>query len=291
MKKGSLLSISAILAAVVLWGCSFAGMRIVLLTLNPWVVMWIRMTTALVILAPFASRLFPLQYHKGDWKFLLPMVIFQPCLYFVFEGKAIVLTTSSQAGILSAIVPLLTTGAAYFILSESMNPRFILGLVISLGGVVWLTMGNAGRVEAPDPVLGNFLEFLAMVSDTASMIIIKKLSTRYNPISLTAMQILGGFFFFMPGMVDLFHLPPGIMTLRLFLIIISLGVCVTLGAFGLYNWGMSRIEVSRASAFIYLTPVTAVVVGWGLLGETLTVSQCLAALIIICGVMISEKDA
>ena len=63
---------------------------------------------------------------------------------------------------------------------------------------------------------------------------------------------------------------------------------MTLGAFGLYNWGMSRLTASRASVFINLVPVFAVVFGWSLLGEALAPFQCAAALAVVGGVWISQ---
>jgi drug/metabolite transporter (DMT)-like permease len=217
------------------------------------------------------------------------MILCQPCLYFALEVKALTLTSSSQAGLISATVPLLTSIAAWFTLKEKLGPRFVAGLVVSLIGVVWLTLGNAPRFDGGNPVLGNSLEFGAMIADTVSMIIVKKLSSRYNPFTLTAMQVLGGLVFFLPGVWGIAHTPIRAWSADLLLIIMGLGAFVTLGAFGLYNWGMSRITASRASAFIYLTPVTAVIVGWFFLNETLTTGQCMAACVVIAGVMLSES--
>jgi len=73
--------------------------------------------------------------------------------------------------------------------------------------------------------------------------------------------------------------------------IVFLGALVTLGAFGLYNWGMSHIPASRASVFINLVPVTAVAVGWMVMGESLSGLQCVAAATVILGVGISQKGA
>lgn len=49
-QKESLLPVAAILMAVLLWGGSFAAMRVAVKALNPWAVMWFRMMAAVVIL-------------------------------------------------------------------------------------------------------------------------------------------------------------------------------------------------------------------------------------------------
>jgi len=69
-----------------------------------------------------------------------------------------------------------------------------------------------------------------------------------------------------------------------------LGLFVTLGAFGLYNWGMSHVPASRASIFINLVPVNAVLIGWIVLGEALSSLQLLMAGVVLCGVVFSQRS-
>jgi drug/metabolite transporter (DMT)-like permease len=281
---------AAILSAVGLWGGSFAAMRYVLQTLNPWSVMWLRMAIALAALLPLAGRLKRGGYQRGDWRLLVPMVLFQPCLYFWLESKALCLTTSSQAGVISASVPLMVSVGAYLLLSEPMGFRSILGLALSMAGVAGLTLMQGGRGQAVNPYLGNMLELGAMVCAAANMLTIKKLCTRYSSWTLTALQVAAGAIFFLPGLWFLIKAPPVRFTLSLVATVVFLGLFVTLAAFGLYNWGMSRMPAGKASIFINLVPVIAVLVGWLAMDETLTPSQCLAAFTVMGGVWISQKS-
>jgi len=217
------------------------------------------------------------------------MVLFQPCLYFLFESNALTLTTSSQAGIISACLPLMVAVAAFFFLSESMNARTIVGLVLSISGVVLLTLFQSEQANASRPVLGNLLEVFAMASACANIILIKKLSSRYNTWSLTGMQVIAGTLFFLPGIRYISILDPSIWTMKLIGLLFYLGICVSFLSFGLYNWGISKIEASRASIFINLIPVTAILLGWLILGETLNPKQIAATVIVIFGVFLSNQ--
>lgn len=230
----------------------------------------------------------PKSYQKGDWKILLPMVLFQPCLYFLFESNALTFTTSSQAGIIAACLPLMVAAAAWFFLSEQINAKIVTGLGLSIIGVVLLTIFQNQQNSASHPVLGNLLEIAAMASACANMILIKKLSSRYSTWSLTGMQVFAGIIFFSPGARYVIISDPSIWTLKLVLMLIYLGAFVSFMAFGLYNWGISKIEASKASIFINLVPVTAVLLGWMILGETLNPKQMMAAIIIIFGVFLSN---
>lgn len=286
----SILPVIAILLAVMLWGGSFAAMRVTLKALSPWTVMWIRMMTSVMIMIPFAGKLRLHGYRAGDWRLLIPMALLQPCFYFLLESNALRLTTSSQAGVIAASVPLMVSVGAWLFLNEELVRHTLAGLGLAMAGVVVLTLLNNPGGKAANPILGNLMEMGAMICAAANMIIVKQLSRRYSPWALTALQVAAGAIFFLPGVWFLLQVPATTWTLPVVFSLLFLGGLVTLGAFGLYNWGMSRIAASRASVFINLVPVFAVTIGWGLLGESLSLAQGIAATVVICGVWFSQRD-
>ncbi len=290
-REKSLLPYTAILFATLFWGSSFAAMKVTITDLGPWSVMWARMATALVVILPFSWKLRPRQgqYRAGDWKLLLPFVGLQPCLYFLLESNALRFTNSSQAGLISASVPLMVAVGAHYLLHEKVAKETVAGLFLSLGGVVWLTLAGTPSETASNPLLGNILEFGAMVSAVGYVLLVKKLTERYDPWTLTALQIVAGFIFFSPG--ALFFLRGGMNTLSpgQLLTLGYLGAFVSLGAFGLYNTGIKYIPANRASALVNMIPVIAVLLGWVLLGERLNASQVAAAACVLGGVWLSQR--
>ncbi len=283
------LPVLAVLGAVFLWGSSFSAMRVVLQDLDPLGVMFCRLLTAFICLIPFIPRLIPKGYQKGDWKILLPMVLFQPCLYFLCESNALTYTTSSQAGIIASTMPLMVAVGAWMFLSEKITLVTVAGLLLTIAGVVALTLFQSDDTVAANPILGNLLELGAMASASANTILVKRLTSRYSPWTLTAMQVVTGILFFSPGLAGILNAPSSVWSLKLIILLVFLGSCVSLGAFALYNWGISRIDASRASIFINLVPVTAIFLGWLVLGEVLNLNQCVAAAVVIFGVLISNR--
>ncbi len=136
---------AAILTAVLLWGSSFSAMGIVLKDLDPMAAVFLRLLIASLCILPFAGRLIPRNWHKGDLKVLGAMVLCQPCLYFLFESRALIHTTSSQAGIVSACLPLMVALAARVFLGETLKPGIISGL--ALVGVVLSQLENGKTVK------------------------------------------------------------------------------------------------------------------------------------------------
>ena len=252
--------------------------------------MWGRMAGALLVLLPFLRRLIPKTYSKGDWKLLLPMVIFQPCLYFLLESNALLLTTATQAGVISASVPVLTAIGAWIVMSEPVNRLTITGLCLSVAGVIILTLSQGEDMNAQNPVLGNIMEVGAMIFAAANFILVKKLSGRYSPWTLTALQIAGGFIFFLPGFFEILNTDSSIWNPGLILSILFLGIFVSLGAFSLYNWGIHKLNATLAASFINLVPVVAIITGWIALGEGLSPIQLVAAAGVIGGVMLSQRS-
>ena len=279
----------AVLGAVLLWGGSFSAMRTALADLHPWTVMWLRMVIALACILPMYRTVDVSMYRRGDWKLLIPAVILQPCLYFWCESAALSLTTSAQAGVISASVPLLVAVGAWMTLGEPVRTKTVGALLLSLAGVAVLSFAGEATETAPSPLLGNALELTAMVCAAANMILIRFLGRRYGAWTLTVMQVVTGCIFFAPGALRLAELPPGTFDTQLVLILLFLGAGVTLGAFSLYNWAITRMPAGTASAHINLIPVVAVACGFLFLGEVLSPVQFAAAGVVLFSVLMTQR--
>ena len=121
--------------AVLLWGTSFVAMKYALTGFSPLAVVFLRMALASALMAFFWGRVPRAGRAKGDLKWLALVSLLQPCLYFLLEGFAVQFTTSAQAGMISALVPLLVAAGAWAFLHEVLSPRMLLGLALSLCGV------------------------------------------------------------------------------------------------------------------------------------------------------------
>lgn len=284
--------------AVLLWGTSFVAMKYALTGFAPMAVIFLRMALASLIMTLFWGRVPRAGRQPGDLKWLGLVCLLQPCLYFLLEGYAVSLTTSAQAGMVSSLVPLLVAAGAFAFLGEALSARMVVGLCLSLSGVVWLSLSGAAGESAPNPALGNFLELLAMCCASGYMLVLKHLSTRYNSWQLTGLQVFAGAIFFLPA--ALLSSPQWLadparalaaVPAPAWLAVAYLGGVVTLGAFGLYNQAVTRLASAQAAASINLVPLVAVLAGWLLLGEALTPAQLAACGLILCGVLLGQMKA
>ncbi|MED5611088.1 DMT family transporter [Pseudomonas sp. JH-2] len=287
MQQSRPFALACLVLAMALWGSSFIALK---LAFAEWPAMWVifaRMAIgSLIFLAAWRWR-GRMEYRRGDWKYLVGLAVCEPCLYFVCESFALQYTSAAQAGMITALLPLLVAVGAFLLLHERVARNTWAGFALAVLGALWLTLAGEPDQHAPQPLLGNFFELLAMVCATGYTLLLKHLSARYSPFILTAMQAFIGSVFFLPLAAVGSGLPPAPSGQGLFALV-YLGSVVTVGAYGLYNFGVSRLPASQATGFINLIPVFTLVFAWLLLGERLNGQQLLATALVFAGVALSQ---
>lgn len=281
--------ILSLTTAMLLWASSFIALKIAFSGYAPMIVIWGRMLVGSACFIFFYKQLRRVKFRKEDLKYLLFMAACEPCIYFIFEAKALQLTSASQAGLVTAMLPLLVALGATAFLKEIVSRQTLLGFIVAISGTFWLSLAGQSSADAPNPLLVNFLEFLAMIAAAGYTLSLKHLSARYSPLFLTAVQSWVGAFFF-----SFFLLSPEINIPHEFhpapaIAVIYLGSFVTLGAYLLYNFGVSLIPASQASAYVNLIPVFTVILAFIILGERFTIQQYFASALVLFGVYLSQR--
>lgn len=288
-KTRQLLPAISLLTAMLLWASSFIALKLAFRSYHPMQVIFARMFIASLCFVVFIPAFRKINWRRRDLKYLLIMAICEPCLYFLFEAKALELTSASQAGMITAILPLLVAILAWGWLKENISRQTLIGFCLAILGAGWLSLASDTSVSAPHPLFGNFCEFMAMVCAAGYTVSLKHLTNNYPPLFLTAFQAFVGSLFFFP-----FLLLPSIgwtMTWEPIsgFAVIYLGTFITFGAYGCYNYGVSRIPASRAAGYVNLIPVFCVILGMIILGDQLNTLQWLACGMVFCGVWLSSR--
>lgn len=288
MEQSTLRAHLALLLAMVLWGSSFIALKVAVSEAPPMIVVFLRMTvgaTAFLVMWPWLRHGW--HYQAGDWKYLAGMALFEPCLYFLFEAQALTYTSAGQAGMVTAMLPLMVAVAAFFFLGERNTLRQWAGFGIAVCGVIWMSATGEDTEQAPNALLGNFLEFLAMCTAVGYTLLVKHLTKRYSAFVLTALQSFVGSVFFLPWALGS-QWPEQISMLAMGTII-YLGLVVTLGAYGLYNYSLAHVKASTAAGYTNLLPALSLIFSMILLGERLTGGQWIAIGVIFLGVILSQE--
>ncbi|MFW5497979.1 MULTISPECIES: DMT family transporter [unclassified Maridesulfovibrio] len=281
-------AVVALLTAVLLWSSSFVALKLAMAVYDPTFVIFGRMMLATICFIFFIPSFKKQPIRKGDFRWLIFMAFCEPCMYFVFESQAITYTSASQAGMICSTLPLLMAVSARFILNEDLSRRTLAGFALAVCGGIWLSLASESTEHAPNPILGNFLEFLAMCCAVGYMTVLKKMTAHYSSLFLTAFQAFMGAIFYLP----LLALPstdiPSVFDPLAAGSIAYLGIGVTIGGYGLYNFGMSKLPANQTTAYVNLIPVCTLFFGWLILDETFTTMQFAAAALVMGGVILSQ---
>jgi drug/metabolite transporter (DMT)-like permease len=290
---GRWVPVVSLFLAMLLWASSFIALKIAFSYYDPMVVIFGRMLIAAFCFMFFLKYLMRFEYQKGDWRLLLLMVISEPCLYFLFEAHALQNTSAAQAGMITSMAPLLVGIGALYFLREKLPKEAWLGFSVAVIGAIWLSLSGDETEQAPNPLLGNFLELCAMVCATGYTLCLKHLSQRYSTWFLTALQAFCGTIFFIPflpftGEETVWNLQwnwDGVWA------VLYLGTLINIGAYGLYNLGVSKIKAAEASAYINLIPVFTLLMAYLILNETFNIQQICASVLVLGGVFLSQRKA
>ncbi|MDL2266570.1 DMT family transporter [Desulfovibrio sp. OttesenSCG-928-G15] len=284
------MALGSLVGAMFLWSGTFIAIKASLEYFHPVVLMFLRMTCSSLCMLPllrgWALRT---RYTRGDWRVILLLIIAEPCLYFIFEGYALRYTTASQAGLVTALLPLLVGVSAFLVLKERLCAKVWTGFVLAVLGVLLLTLAGEETETAPNPVLGNLLELCAMSVACVYTLCVRKLPL-YSPFFITAMQSVGGMVFFATlSFFGPFAFPAELPPLQVLFAVLFLSFA-SIVAYGLYNTGIARIGAGRAAAMTSLIPALTLLMGILFLGESLTPAQCLALVPLCAGVILSQAS-
>lgn len=228
--------------------------------------------------------------QAGDWKWLILMGLCDPCLYLTFEARALILTSASQAGVISATAPLLTAACAALFLKERLSLPVVIGFLTAFGGVAGMSLLSAGGDEsAPSPLLGNFLEFIAIFWGALFVICAKRLSSSYPPIFLALVTTMCGLIYFLPPAVWSPFWEAPFINLKAIAAALYLGLAVTVAGMFCMNYALRNFSAGRVAASLNLVPVVTLLMGRLCLGEVMSWPQYALGLLVLAGTAISQR--
>lgn len=255
---------------------------------------WRFLVAALFLLILFVIGLIRVNLKGKSIKYVLLAAIFSPVLYFLGETLGINLTTASESGAFLASIPVMALIAATLILKEKPSKHQIVGIAITVSGVLLSVM--AVGMSASFSVLGYAMLFLAVLSYALYCVYVDKAS-HFTGVELTVVMILLGFLVFASlaigeaivhqNLSQLIILPFENKTFALAILYQGIGCSVL--AFFLSNVAIAKIGVNRTASFIGVSTAVAIVFGVLILGESFTGLQIFGVLAIMIGVYTSNK--
>lgn len=282
---------AAFAAICVIWGTTFAAIRVAIETIPTLLVGAVRFLIAgvlLLVIAGLRGARFPKSAREWRDQVIAGVLMAGAANTLVVYAEHEL--TSGLAALLAATIPIWMAAMEATLGLASLTPRKIAGLVLGFGGVALLVAPAIGRVETS---LGFFLAVGAMQLNAICWNGGTLISRRHrtDPIAAAVVQMLAG------GLaVALVALAAGerpdrdMFSIRSSLAVLYLAVLGSVVAYTAYNYAQTKLSAGKVSSYAYVNPAIAVITGALLLREPVTLRMIASMGIILAGVALIQID-
>lgn len=292
MKQQKTVIYIASIFAILLWGMSYIWTdQLINLGIPIFYFVFVRILLAGIILFLFnvaSSRIKRIQ-RRDLPKFLL-LSLCEPFIYFICETYGLKETGSpTLSAMIIATIPIFSIGAGMLFFKEKINGLNIVGILMSLFGILLVVMSKGDLGE--NFIIGIIFLLVAVISEVGHASITKSLSGTYSSQIIVMYQFLIGSVYLLPLFIwkglDGYN-PELYMSVDVWHPILCLAVLCSSLAFSLWVSTIKSLGVAKSSIFSALIPIAAALIAWAIGHETLNTRQWTGIAISAIGVIMSQ---
>lgn len=278
-----------LILANMIWGAAFPIYKLTLREVPPFTFVFLRFYLGALFLIPFVYN--KLEVKRSDWRSLFLVSFVGVTLTISFLVLGLKYTSSINAPIILSSTPIFTIIGSFFYLKEKLRIKIISGTLISLLGVlviVLLPLFMANGVDGN--ILGNLFLVLAAIGSTIHVLLLKKISSKYSPLTIAFWEFILGSLPLTPlYFIELqkTHWPAQIHSYSVLGILFGALIATTI-AHSIYNFGIKNVKASEVGIFNYVDPLTTIIVAIPLLGEQITSPYILGSILVFFGIFVAE---
>lgn len=285
----SRLHASILVLLTLIWGTTWAAIRLGLAGLPPLTGASLRFGVAALVLFLLARalgiRLGATAVERRLWV-TVGVLNFAVSYGIVYWAEQYL--PSGLTALLFAAFPLFVALLAHlFLPGEQLRPASFAGVVLGFAGVAVLFGDDLSGLSGPKAVLAAGVMLFAPLSSAVAQVLMKRQGKGIHPLSLTAAPMAicaallgGGAWLFERDLPRVWNA----LSVGAVLYLALIGSAV---AFSLYFHLLQHMSATSLSMVAYTTPVVAVAIGVAFLDEPLTLRLMIGALAVVAGVAIT----
>lgn len=265
MKKQTI-AIIALVIAQIFWGASYLMSDFALKVFPAAMLVSMRISIAAVVLGLVGLISRQLQKIEfKDLKYFLLAAFAEPFVYFLCEAEALNHVSPTIASVMLSFIPLLTPVFAFFVLREKVTLMNIMGIVISVVGVLMIIL-DGGKLSAD--ILGIVLLFVAVLASIVYTLVLRKIPEKYNTLTVVFYMFCTSLLFFIPTMLvrEMSQVVAidwsNEVTWNAFGAIVGLALSASCIAFLFFSYGVRTIGPTRANVFNNIQPGVTAILAW-----------------------------
>lgn len=180
------------------------------------------------------------------------------------------------AGTVLSAQPLMVVFLASVLLSSRLRPLAIVGALAGMGGVALLVLTPSAALDS----IGIAAGLAGATSMALGSTLARKWQPPVSPLTFTSWQLTAGGLLLLPAVLLVDHSIP-VPTGSNLMGLVWLGLIGAALTYVLWFRGIGRLAPSTVSSLLFLSPLTAVLLGWGFLGQALTMLQIAGIALVI----------
>ena len=294
MNKKLWLTYGMLFFATATWGSAFIAGKFAVQSFEPATIAFFRFFGAAILLFPLMwvkerNRQKPTLKDYGLFAVLglTGIAIYNICFFLATKHAPVI-----KSSLFIASNPVLIVLLSGVFLKENITRNNIIGMAIALTGVVFIiTDGHLLSLFQLGFAPIDFVLMGAVVSWALYSVVGKIVLKKYSSVESTTYAVAFGTLFLLPfALVETSWQDVQQATSTTWFAIAHMSILVTVVSFVMYYNGIKEVGAAKASIFINVMPVSAVIMATIFLGEIFTWAHAVGAVFVLSGVYVGTNS-
>lgn len=287
------LIIAAFAVVYIVWGSTYLVNYLAIQTLPPFIMSGMRFIVAGILLY-LAGRLMgqpvgsALHWRNAMWAGVLLLGVGTGGVVWAMQW-----VDTAIAALIVAFEPLLVVLLLWIMRGKKPAGRSLIGVAIGVAGMALLVLQDT-LIADKNTALGVLVIFVGILSWGYAAIWVGRAKLPASSMQTAAMQMLGGgialllFSWVVGEWTDFEWSQVSSKSWLAWLYLVGFGSIL---AFSAFNYLLARVSPEKVVTTNYVNPVVALLLGWGLNGEVISLQSLIASILLLAGVffIVSKK--
>ncbi len=288
--KNTLIGSLFLILASSIWGGMYVVVKVVVAVIPPLELVWMRYLIALVALVIIGL------VTKQNWRIqrrhfgiIIAISIIGYVISIVTQETGTMLSTAQMGAIITSTTPAFMVLFASLILKERLTLKKAISVSLATIGVITIVGIDDINMSS---MLGGISLTIAALTWALMSVLIKRVPSDYSQIVVTTYATFIAFIVLTPFVISRLPQidPNDLMDPTIWGGLLYLGIISTSIAFLLWNRGLQMLNASSGGIFFFFQPVVGTLLGWAILGETISITFWIGSVLILLGVLIVMID-
>jgi len=282
------------LFAVLVWGTSFIATKIAVGEISPTAVVWLRFTIGLPILLVAVVMRKQFAFPKGnEWWYFALLGFLGITFHQWLQSNGLKTAQASTTAWIVATSPVFIAILGWLILKEKLTWLQSSGIALAMLGVIAVvSKGELSNIAIGK--FGSYGDFLILISaiNWAVFSILSRRGLKNHPSTMMTLWIMtiGWLLTSVAFVVNKNYIDVPLLDLRGWVAIIFLGIFTTGLAYITWFDALAQLPAAQTGAFLFIEPLTSMVVAAIILNEKITLVSVLGGAVILVGIWLVNRQ-